>query len=280
MERLCALYFELSNEERLKIMQTLNSQPMNFTGISGKLGINSQQCSRHLTRMLEADLIEKNPDGLYHLSTYGRLMLRLTQSIEFASRYRDYFVSHDLSRLPYEFVARIGDLSDCRFTPNVMVSISEFESITEEAEDHLWVIINKRTRSVRPFVARAIERGISLRSISPTSYVPELDVKREISEKDELAIIRAEGEGRAVVSDTDKFDVYMWVSEKTALICFPLNDGSFDYTGFISKNEHAIRFCEGLFNYYWKQVKILSRREVVERHLAYLDHYGVHPMYP
>lgn len=280
MERLCALYFELSNEDRLKTMQMLSGQPMSFTGISEGLGINSQQCSRHLTRMLEADLIEKNPHGLYHLSAYGRLMLGLTRSIEFATKQRDYFISHDLNRLPYEFVARIGDLSDSRFTSNVMESISEFESITDEAEDHLWVIINKRTRSVRPFVARAIERGISLRSISPTSYVPELDVKRMVSEKDELAIIRAEDEGRAVVSDTDRFDVYMWVSEKTALICFPLGDGSFDYTGFISKNERAIRFCEDLFNHYWKHVKVLSRREVVERHLAYLEHYGVHPKFP
>jgi len=280
MERLCALYFELSNEERLRIMQTLDDGPLNFTGISGKLGLNSQQCSRHLNRMLEADLIAKNPDGLYHLSSFGRLMLKLTQSIEFVSRHRDYFVSHDINRLPRELAVRIGDLAGSRFISNVMVSISEFESIAEEAEDHLWVIINKRTRSVRPFIAQAINRGIGLRSISPTSYVPDLDVKREINEEDELAIIRAEGEGRAVVSDTDRFDVYMWVSEKTALICFPLADGSFDYTGFISKNERAIRFCEDLFEHYWKQVKILSRREVVERHLAYLNHYGVHPRYP
>jgi predicted transcriptional regulator len=279
MERLCALYFELSNEERLKTMQMLNDQPLSFTGISEGLDINSQQCSRHLTRMLEADLIAKNPDGSYSLSAYGRLMLKLTQSMEFASRYRDYFVSHDLSRLPYEFVARIGDLSDCRFTSNVMVSISEFESIIEEAEDHLWVIINKRTRSVRPFVAQAIRRGISLRSISPTSYVPDLDVKREISEDDELAIVRAEDEGRVMVSDADQFDVYMWASEKTALICFPMNDGSFDYTGFISRNERAIGFCEDLFNHYWRRANVLSRREVVERHLAYLEHYGVHSKY-
>ena len=229
--------------------------------------------------MVEADLIAKNPDGLYHLSNFGRLMLKLTRSIEFVSKYRDYFDSHDINRLPYEFVVRIGDLDDCRFVSNVMVSISEFESIIKEAEDHLWVIINKRTRSVRPFVAQAIDRGITLRSISPVSYVHDLDVKREIIEEDELLIVKAEDEGRVVVADTEQFDVYMWVSEKTALICFPLNDGSFDYTGFISKNERAIRFCEDLFDFYWKQVKILSRTEVVERHLAYLEHYGVHHKY-
>lgn len=119
-----------------------------------------------------------------------------------------------------------------------------------------------------------------MRSISPTSYAPDLDVKREISERDELAIIRAEDEGRVMVSDADQFDVYMWVSERAALVCFPLMDGSFDYTGFVSRDERAIRFCEDLFNHYWGRVKVLTRGEVVERHLAYLEHHGIRPKYP
>jgi predicted transcriptional regulator len=162
-----------------------------------------------------------------------------------------------------------------------MNSISEFESIINDTEEFLWVIINKRTRSVRPLVARAVERGISLRSISPPSYVPEIDVKRVISEEDELIIIRAESEGRAEVADTEQFDVYLWVSsQKASFISFPLNDGTFDYTGFISSDQRAIRFCTDLFNYYWKRVRIIPKVEIVERHLHYVNYYGAYPKYP
>ena len=161
-----------------------------------------------------------------------------------------------------------------------MNSISEFESIIKESEEFLWVIINKRTRSVRPLVSQAVARGINLRSISPTSYIPEIDVKREISEEDELTIIKAEGEGRTEVADTDRFNVYLWVSEKTAFISFPLDDGTFDYTGFLSTDQRAISFCKDLFKYYWERVRVIPRHELVERHLGYCHHYGVYPKYP
>jgi len=277
LENLCPILFELSNDERLGILRILEAGPENFTHISEKLSINSQQCSRHLARLLEADLIGKQPNGAYHLSNYGRVLLTLSQSLGFASANSGYLSSHDLNRIPYEFVSRLGDLTESRLTENVMNSISEFESIIGEAEEYLWVIINKRTRSVRPHIARAVGRGIKLRSISPTSYVPEVDVKREISEEDELTIIRAEGEGRVEVADTEQFDVYLWVSEKEAFISFPMNDGAFDYTGFVSSDRRAINFCRDLFNHYWRHVRIIPRPELVERHLQYCRHYGVYP---
>jgi predicted transcriptional regulator len=280
MEHLCSVYFELSNEERLEILKILEVSPQNFTHISEKLSLNNQQCSRHLTRLLEANLIEKKPEGPYQISNYGQILLELSQSIDFATAWKDYFLIHDLSKIPYEFVTRLGDISKSRYTPNVMNSISEFESIISEAEEFLWVIINKRTRSVRPFVARAVERGIHLMSISPTSYIPEIDVKRVISEADEFTIIKAEGEGRAEVADTEQFDVYLWVSEKAAFISFPLNDGTFDYTGFISSDQRAVGYCRDLFNYYWKRVRVIPKVELVERHLKYVHYYGVYPKYP
>jgi predicted transcriptional regulator len=242
--------------------------------------VNSQQCSRHLTRLMDVDLITKLPSGLYDITNYGRVLLSLSASLDFASKNKSYLSSHNLTKIPYEFIARLGDLTNSRVTENVMISISEFESIIKESKKFLWVIINKRTRSVRPFVAQAVARGINLRSISPTSYISEIDVKREISEEDELTIIKAEGEGRVEVADTDEFNIYLWVSENTVFLSFPLNDGRFDYTGFISSDQRAINFCRDLFNYYWGRVHVIPRLELVERHLEYCHHYGVNPKYP
>jgi len=280
LEHISSIFFELSNDERLEILMNLNSKEETFTHIADKLKMNSQQLSRHLTRLLEAELIEKAPGGTYKITNYGNTFLRLSESFEFSVANRAYLTSHDLTKIPYEFIVRLGDLANSRLTENVMNSISEFESIIKEAEEFLWVIIDKRTRSVRPFVSQAIARGINLRSISPTSYVPEIDVKREISEEDELIIIRAEGEGRVEVADTDHFDVYLWVSEKAAFISFPLHDGTFDYRGFISSDKRAISFCRDIFNHYWKYVRIIPRLELVERHLEYCHYYGAYPKYP
>jgi predicted transcriptional regulator len=158
-----------------------------------------------------------------------------------------------------------------------MELISENESTIKEAEEYLWVIINKRTRSVRPFVARAIERGVQVRSISVKSYVPSLDVKRDIVEADELIVIKGEESGLVEVADAEDFPVYMYLTEKAMTLAFPQDDGSFDYTGFTSKDPEALKFCKDLFSYYWQETKIIPRNELVQRHLEYLNKHRLHP---
>ena len=207
MERLCDLWFELSNEDRLGILNLLAGRAEKLTGISRALGVSTQQCNRHLTRLVEAGLVAKDAEGLFGLTPFGEVVLRLNPALEYLTGNRDYFMTHTLRELPSEFVARIGELSDSELKPNVMEGISEIEDIIDGAEEHLWAIINKRTRSVRPLVAEAIRRGVRVSSISVRSYVTKLDVKREIDEGDELTVLRAEDEGRAEVADADDFGV-------------------------------------------------------------------------
>ena len=280
MERLYDLHFELSNEDRLSILNLLKDVPRKLTEISKEIGITHQQCMRHLNRLVKTLLIAKNPDGDYQLTSYGRLVLQLHPGFEFITRHRDYFFKHTLFKLPQQFVSRIGELSNSTRLSDVMELISENESIIKESEEYFWVIINKRTRSVRSFVARAIERGVQVRSISVKSYVPSLDVKREIVEEDELVVIRGEVDGQVEVADADVFPVYMYLSEKAMTISFPQEDGSFDYTGFTSRDPEALGFCKDLFIHYWNESDIISRNEIVQRHIEYLNKHGIHPKYP
>jgi predicted transcriptional regulator len=155
-----------------------------------------------------------------------------------------------------------------------MEAISEIESLIKESNEILWVIINKRTGSVRPFVAKAAERGVEIRSISLTSYIPSLDVRREIIKEDELKIVKAESIGKAIVADETEFDVYLWLTEKGVFISFPLMDGTFDYTGFLSYDPSAINFGRDIFLYYWGKSNIIPNNELVKRHLEYIRKHG------
>ncbi|UCD45434.1 MAG: DUF1724 domain-containing protein, partial [Candidatus Bathyarchaeota archaeon] len=258
----------------------LDRKPLKLTSIAKELGITNQQCIRHLNRLAETGLISKNAEGNYRLTPYGSMIWRLHPGHEFITKHRDYFISHTLSKLPDEFLARIGALSNSELKSNVMEAISELEAIIKESEEYLWVVIDKRTSSVRPFVAGAVERGVSVRSISPRSYVPSLDVRRDIVEGDELTVIKAEAEGRAEVADAEDFDLYLYMSEKAVLIAFPLEDGTFDYTGFTSSDQRAIKYCHDLFEYHWDRSQIVPRSEIVERHIEYLTKHGIQVKYP
>ena len=274
LERLSGLYFELSNTDRLKILQELRQAPRKLTELSIAIDTTHQQCLRHLRRLTETYLIERNNEGSYEITQYGELVLQLTQGLTFISKHRDYFNSHSLDKVPSEFVSRIDELGESTFIPNVMQVLSEIESIVKNAEDQLHVIINKRTHSIRPYIAEAVRRGVKLNSISITSYVPTIDVKREINIQDELDIVKSETIGTTKVADQTDFPVYLYLSEKNLFLSFPLHDGTFDYTGFQSSSPEAVKYCSELFNYFWSKTNIISVTEIVDRHIKYLEYYG------
>ncbi len=112
MERLCDLLFEVSNEDRLRILLRLGEGPMNVTGLSRELGVTTQEASRHLSRLGETGLTVKDPEGFHRITPYGELTL--VQDLDFTSRHRDYFRTHVLSGIPGEFVSRMGELVDSR----------------------------------------------------------------------------------------------------------------------------------------------------------------------
>jgi len=280
LERLCDLWFELSNEDRLGILNLLAGRAEKLTGISRELDVSTQQCNRHLTRLMEAGLVTKDAEGLFSLTPFGEVVLRLNPALEFITGSREYFMTHTLRELPSEFVARIGELSESELKTNVMEGLSEIEDIIDGAEEYFLAIINKRTRSVRPHTANALRRGVRVSSISVKSYVTELDVKRELDKEDELTVLRAEDEGRAEVADADHFGVYMYASEKAAYISFPLEDGTFDYLGFVSSDPRAVVFCRDLYDYFLERAKVLPRSVLIERHLEYIREHGNDPKYP
>lgn len=100
MERLCDLLFEISNEDRLRILILLCGGPTNVTGLSKELGVTTQEASRHLSRLGDIGLTEKDSEGLHHITPYGELTLSQIRDLRFTSKHREYFSTHDLSRLP------------------------------------------------------------------------------------------------------------------------------------------------------------------------------------
>lgn len=274
LDEVSGLYFELSNSDRLKIMLHLSEVPQKLTEIAEHIDTTHQQCLRHLKRLSEMRLVDKNPDGAYRITSYGELVLKLTPGLTFITNNKDYFNTHSLSKIPTEFIYRISELGESTQLHNVMEAISEMESIIKNSEEYISVIINKRTHSIRPYIAEAVRRGVQVNSISITSYVPTIDVKREINLKDELEIIEAEKKGTAIVADQLEFPVYLHLTEKSMFISFPLHDGSFDYTGFYSSDTNAVKFCIDLFDYYWGRTNIIPASEIVDRHKKYLESFG------
>jgi predicted transcriptional regulator len=255
MEQLCDLYFEFSNEDRLDILKIVRTRPLNVTNLARERDITSQECSRHVSRLLEAGLVYKDLDGLYHSSAYGELLLRLQPSYEFVCGHREYFSSHSLDFLPESLAIRIGELSQSDYVGDVMVSIHKMERLLKEAEEYVLTIAAQYPTSTYPLFFDAWERGVRVMSVDPRRRVPPKEIVEAISQKDwRERIHEARAKGLSKDRLWDVIDINLWMSEReVAIIAFPKVDGSSDLLGFSSEDERTRKWCSNLFDYYWEK---------------------------
>lgn len=244
MERLCDLLFELSNTDRVMILNHLKTKPDNITRISKELEITTQETSRHITRMTEVGLLKRLPDGTYEISSYGKIVLNQISGIEFSSSQREYFKEHSLEQLPYEFISRIGELKETQYIDNVMAVFQKIQEVCDEAEEYIYRITDMRLNIIYPNIQDAADRGVEYLRIEP----------EELSESPVISSLPPVDPGR--VRGIKSVGIFMALTEKeVGGLAFPRLSGEFDYLGFTSKDPKALKWCKDLFQYYWSRGK-------------------------
>ncbi len=244
MEGLSKLLFELASEDRLSILLAIQEKPRRLTQIAQKLDLTVQETSRYLSRLSEAKLIVKDAEGLYNLVPYGAYIVAQLSGLEFLSNNREYFTTHNLSGIPEEYMARIGELRGCTFIDDIMVAFSQAENLISQAQEYIWIISNQILLSTMPFLEAAIKRGAQFRIILPEDLVPPPGFKP-------LPTIPNRIERRTL----KHVDVIMTISEKEARVCFPSMDGKLDPSAFESQAPKAHKWCKDLYLHYWEMAK-------------------------
>jgi predicted transcriptional regulator len=254
VERLSDLYFEFSNEDRLRILRSLQVRPNTVTGLSRELGLTNQECSRHLNRLAEAGLTRRSPDGNYNITPYGALSLELQASQVFVAEHLDYFNTHSLKGVPSHLLMRLEEMSRSELVDDIMVVFHNIEGMLKEAEDHVWNITNQYIASTIPVARETFKRGVTNRAIDLKGYQPPPELTDIVTPEDIETWHAAQADGRLEMRTLDEIDIFLWMSEKeVAIVSFPTQERRFDYKGFTSKDERAIRWCEELFLHHWKR---------------------------
>jgi predicted transcriptional regulator len=241
MEALCDLLFELSNEDRLKILLGLEKGPKNLIKIAKELDTSAQGTSRNVARLVETSLISRNPDGEYELTQYGSVSLKLLSSHEFLSRNRQYFLSHDASVLPYEFVHRLGELSVSSIQEDFVTNYLLEGEMLKQAEEYFYATGDQFNVHAKSIIPEKLNLGVEIRTILPETIVPPPGFRP------------ASGPDRRLLP---KVQVAITVNDKKAFFGLPLLDGKFDQgVRFVSEDLKFRKWCLELFNHYWDQSK-------------------------
>ncbi len=237
-ERIERLYFELASESRLGILQELKKQDAKMRELARKLELTTTEAFRQLQRLNDAFLVQKKPEGTYAITEYGLLVLEFSTFLEFIHSHRQYFSTHNVRGLPYQFLNRISELSQADFSPNMMENINSAERVAKEAEKYMWGGGLEQPLNIRGALQEGISKGVTYRFLFPKRFIPK-----------ELTI-----PGLAKAAEIRSFEDLPFnvaLSEKEAGISFQFLDGKVDYVSFVGKNPMFLGWVKDLFLYYW-----------------------------
>jgi predicted transcriptional regulator len=233
------LFYELSSESRLSILGELQVNSLRMQPLARKLDLTDTEAFRQLQRLSEALLIQKETNGTYSITQYGRLVMHLSNSFNFAYRHRDLLLNREVTRLPEKFIDRIGELAGAEVSTNMFVIINALENIIEGAEEYVWAIAENPTESLASKMHTQIFKGVKFRVMYPESIAhlyPLIPGEPGIVE-------------RRTISD---LPVTMIVTEKEAGFTFVSTDERPDYVAFRSSDPVFTSWVHDLFLYYWE----------------------------
>jgi len=245
VDRFYDMLFEMSNDIRHNILLLLLQKPERMTQVAKVLELTSPEVSRHLARLSENMLIEKDGDNFYHVTNFGEYLLNSLVDLEFMTKHREYFLKHSAVNIPVKFQKRMSEISTYRLEKNFMNFLSFIDQKIRESEEYVWLYIDQYPILAQNSMKKSVEDGVRYRIIE----------MNETSEADKIFamkhLVTSGGEPPCVeVKIHPRKDIYLFISDKGSAISFPSKEG-FDYTGFVDGDCSDSSWIKDLFIHYW-----------------------------
>jgi predicted transcriptional regulator len=251
MERRAELLFILASVDRLTLLSEIAIEKCKLSQLTAKLSATPQETSKHLMRLRNAKLIEKDSDGFFSLTAFGRIIVNLLPSIRFLTENREYFLSHDISSLPIEFIERLGELQEGQYADRVGSVLAHTQQVVEGAEEYIWLMADHRLGD-----QEYVTKSGKLESNSTITWRVILPANSSINWA-ELRRTVGTHKGRIeyhLMEDPNDIKAGMALNEKIAGVTFQDAMGKVDFNGgFSSGNPLFRKWCQDLFVIHWNK---------------------------
>jgi len=254
LERFHDLLFEVSNEYRHQILLLIQNKAMRITDMTKELNLTYPEIRRHISRLLETGLLQRDVEGYYSLTPYGETSLLLFQELKFLSTNREYFLTHTLSKIPTGFVKRVGELGASVSLANPMDFFRHAENLIKESKEHVWLLVDQFPMNSLSTIVEAIDRGVKLRIIEPIERILNPDLDAMTSEETQ-ALSRTRHTPLVEQRMVDEVNAYLFVSDTRCILALPTPDGQYDFKGFTATDEPSLKWCRELFLHYWDEAE-------------------------
>jgi predicted transcriptional regulator len=236
------LFFELASESRLCILRELQKENLKMQEIARRLDVTPTEAFRQLERLSATSLVQRQPDGTFALAEYGNLVLQISTSLNFISKHKEYFSTHDLMRLPSQFVNRLGELAGAKLEMDTIESLNKGAKWFTDAKQYAWGIGEGTIpENMIPVMNQQVQRGIQVKMLIPTEL---------------LSTVNQPGTPKNVeIRGLSDLPGIIALTEEMAGICFRQIGGRIDYGGFFGSDPAFHNWVKDLFLYYWGKAK-------------------------
>jgi predicted transcriptional regulator len=140
-ENTARTFFELGSAQRIAILYRISEEKCNLAKLSKDLGCTMPEVRRNIIRLTSSGLVDRESNGTFFLTTFGKAILEQIPTLDFLSRNKDYFSDHTFSPLPLKFRRRIGSLSNSALISG-LVSVDEtLNDIYNKSQEYVYATI-------------------------------------------------------------------------------------------------------------------------------------------
>lgn len=241
-EDISKILFELASSRRASILFEVEKQNLKMQQIAKSLDMNVTEVFRHLQRLSDARLVVKQVNGTYSITSLGNLTIGLLSNLNFILKYGDYFLDHVIFCLPYEFVNRLGELSDGEFSDNTLSTLNRVRNMVYEAEEYIYAMAEQSESSHVQVTNEKVSKGLEFKFIMQQSLAETIKVTPEVEHLKQRRSLQ-------------RICVTLLITEKESVVHFRRHNGEMHYTGFFGKDEKFRKWTRDLFKYCWEQAE-------------------------
>jgi predicted transcriptional regulator len=255
-------FFELASEQRLAIIFRLNEKSAKISQLAKDLGITMQEAHRNVNRLQDAGLIEKDPEGIFSLTTFGNTIIKQIPTFNYLSKHKEYFSEHVLGELPIKFIMRLGALDRCEYVKGVVAILERWKDTYREAEQYIYEIVPQVPIDLIEPAVRRVKDGVKYSYVLPEDVIIPKGRKDLLKKLGHSELLNKGAIERRMV-ETVKVAVIL--NEKQAAVLFPTQKGETDMNMmFYSSDPVFHEWCLDYFRYRWYGSDIFDESKLEE----------------
>jgi predicted transcriptional regulator len=235
----------------MTLLSEIGVEKRRSSQLTAKLSATRQETSKHLMRLRNAKLIEKDSDGFFSLTALGKIVLNLLPSINFLMQNREYFLSHDISSLPQQFIERLGELQEGEYAEKAGSILTHIQQVVQDAEKYIWLMADHPLGGE----GHVTESG----KLESSTVTWRIIIPADSSSIDWKKLRASVGthKGRIeyhLIEDRNDIKAGIALNENIAGLTFPDITGKLDFnSGFRSNDPIFLQWCQDLFEHHWSK---------------------------